>query len=137
MITSMHRYEIENTIHRWALGVDDRDIDMLSQCLADNAELSILVRGGDLIGPFVGREAILDLVYATWHHQDDRRRHLLSNIIIDCDEHRATASAYLTIVSISDGVVRILSTAQCRDELSQCDGGWKIAKRLLNLDLPY
>ncbi|MET8759948.1 nuclear transport factor 2 family protein [Lentzea sp. NPDC004782] len=138
MLTAVHRHEIENTLHRWALGYDHQDATMLTNCLTEDAELTMSVGGEPVSGSFTGRAAILELARATWHHQEDPRRHVLTNVIVDhVGEGRATTTSYLTIFSIRGGAIHPLSTGQHDDELTQQDGVWRISKRRMSLDLPY
>ncbi|WP_329791575.1 nuclear transport factor 2 family protein [Lentzea sp. DG1S-22] len=138
MLTPAHRHEIENTLHRWALGYDNQDAAMLTDCLTEDAELTMSVGGAPINGSFAGREAILELARATWHHQEDRRRHVLSNVIVEhVGDGRAWTTSYLTIFSIRSGAVHPLSIGQHHDELTWQDGGWRISKRRTSFDLPY
>lgn len=138
MLTPAHRHEIENTLHRWALGYDNQDVAVLGDCLTEDAELTMSVGGEQVSGSFAGREAILELARATWHHQEDRRRHVVSNLILEhADHERATTISYLTIYSIRGGAVHPLSIGQHHDELVRQKGVWRIRKRRMSLDLPY
>lgn len=138
MLTATHRHEIENTLHRWALGYDHQDAAMLTECLTENAELTMSVGGEPVSGSFAGRAAIIELARATWHHQEGRRRHVLSNLIVEhAGNGRATTTSYLTIFSIRGGTVRPLSTGQHDDELTWQHGVWRISRRSMSLDLPY
>lgn len=138
MLTPTHRHEIVNTLHRWALGYDHQDAAVLTGCFTEDAELTMSVGGEPVSGSFAGRAAIIELAMATWHHQEDRRRHVLSNVIVeDAGTDRATSTSYFTIFSIRGGTVVPLSTGQHDDELTQQDGVWRISRRRMSLDLPY
>lgn len=138
MLTAAHRDEIENVLHRWALGYDHQDAAMLTNCLAEDAELTMSV-GGEPVGrSFTGRAAIIELAKATWHHQEDRRRHMLSNVIVDhVGAGRVTTTSYFTIFSIRGCTIHPLSTGQHDDEFTQQGGVWRISRRRISLDLPY
>lgn len=134
---STFRHDVENLLSAWAIGFDERDLSMMADCLMSDAELSIRIAGGDTTSRYSGRKKILELVQESWRQQHDRRRHVLSNIIVGGEVDAATSTSYLTIVSIRDGVARIATAGQYHDELVLDSGGWKFAKRLLLLDLPY
>ncbi|MDR7303977.1 nuclear transport factor 2 family protein [Haloactinomyces albus] len=137
MTPASTRTEIENTLNRYALGYDDGDLAMVKDTFTPEAVLSLRVAGGDLIGPFEGRDAILTMMRDAAHSQNDQRRHVTSNIIIDADDDRATSMSYLTIFSAQNGTLTALSTGKYEDELVRTEGGWKLSKRHIALDLPY
>ena len=93
---------------------------------------------GNYVGPFEGREAIRALHADSMAAQTDQRRHNLSNIWIEKESgDEATVVSNLTLLSIEDGAVRVLSSGWYRDQLVRSDEGWQIADRYLYLDLPY
>lgn len=136
-MSSSVRDDIENTLNRWALGYDDNNWSLVADCFAEDAVFSMRIAGGELIGPFEGREAILAMMREASHSQEDQRRHVTSNLVIEQDGAQATSVAYLTLFSAQDGTLSLLSTGKYQDELVRTDAGWKLAKRHIALDLPY
>ncbi|WP_395103935.1 nuclear transport factor 2 family protein [Actinomadura sp. SCN-SB] len=132
------RGDIENTFHRWALAYDERDMDTMADCFAEDAVLTMTIADGDLIGPFDGREAIMGLMRDSLASQTDQRRHLTTNIIIhEEDATSATTESYLTLLSVENGAIRVLSSGKYQDRLVNEDGVWRLSKRHIALDLPY
>ncbi|MGV8873170.1 MAG: nuclear transport factor 2 family protein [Rhodococcus sp. (in: high G+C Gram-positive bacteria)] len=129
---------IENTLSRYGLGYDDHHPEMIVASFTKDAVLTMKIADGDLIGPFDGIDAIMELMNGSAHSQSDQRRHLTTNILIDdVDATHATVIAYLTIISVADGKLTVLSTGKYEDEFVEVDGTWLIAKRHIALDLPY
>jgi hypothetical protein len=95
------RAAIENTLNRYTLAVDDRDLAGVLDCFTENAPFSIRIAGGDLIGPFAGHAGIGTLMQESFASQQDLRRHVSTNLVV----RRATSEAaevetYLTLYSI-------------------------------------
>ncbi|WP_460959195.1 nuclear transport factor 2 family protein [Parasphingorhabdus pacifica] len=132
------RGEIENTLNRYALGYDEGDLDLVADTLTEGAALSMRVGGGELVGPFEGRETILELFRETAKSQEgQQRRHITSNVLVDVHDGSATSLSYVTIFAAADGGLRAVSTGKYEDELVRTDGGWRFTHRHLVLDLPY
>jgi hypothetical protein len=90
------------------------------------------------IGPFEGREAIRKLHADSLAAQTDQRRHNLSNVVLVKESpDTATTTSNLTLLSIENGAVRVLSSGWYRDDLVKSGGEWLIATRHIYLDLPY
>lgn len=136
-MSSSAREQIESTLNRWALGYDDNDWSLVGDCFTDDAVFSMRIGDGEIIGPFEGREAILGMMREASHSQEDQRRHVTSNLVVEQDGAKATSVAYLTLFSARDGTLTALSTGKYEDELVRTDAGWKLAKRHIALDLPY
>ena len=132
------RAEIENLLNRYSLAYDKPDMDVMAGTFTDDAVMSLRIAGGDLIGPFDGKEAIMKLMTDSLASQNDQRRHLVTNLVIDDEtDDSATATSYLTLISVADGTATLLSTAVYEDQLRKDGGAWRFAKRHIELDLPY
>lgn len=133
------RPEIENAIHRAAWGYDENDVDLIAEQFTTDAVLTMQIgRDGDTIGPFAGREAIRKLHADSLVSQTDQRRHNVSNLIIGSETADAASTwANLTLLSVENGTIRVLSSGYYRDEFVRDDGTWRIVTRHIYLDLPY
>ncbi|WZH52425.1 MAG: nuclear transport factor 2 family protein [Nocardioides alkalitolerans] len=133
-----HRGDIEDVLNRYAHAYDDRDAEGVGATFAEDGQLSLRIGGGDLVGPWVGRAAVVEMMAATLATQDDQRRHLASTFTLDaCDGGTARARSYLTLVAVAGGELRVLTTGRYVDELVDVDGAWLIRSRHIELDLPY
>jgi 3-phenylpropionate/cinnamic acid dioxygenase small subunit len=130
---------IENTLHRAAWGYDENDVDLIAAQFTENASMTMQIgRDGDTIGPFEGREAIRKLHADSLAAQTDQRRHNFSNLIIDKEtDDSASTTANLTLLSIENGTVKVLSSGWYRDEMVREGENWLIRSRHIYLDLPY
>jgi hypothetical protein len=130
---------IENTLHRAAWGYDENDVDLIAAQFTESASMTMQIgRDGDLIGPFEGRAAIRKLHADSLAAQTDQRRHNFSNLIIDKEtDDSASTTANLTLLSIENGTVKVLSSGWYRDEMVREGENWLIRSRHIYLDLPY
>jgi hypothetical protein len=133
------RGAIENVLNRYSIAYDDNDMAEMADTFAESAVLSMRIAGGDLIGPFEGKTAVMKLMTDSLASQTDQRRHVTTNMAIRKEtEDAATVSSYLTLISVKDGKATVLSTARYDDELvREADGAWRFTKRHIELDLPY
>lgn len=134
---------IHELLGRSALALDERDLPALQATFSRKATLRIVIGNGEArtkADPitFSGRDAIMDLMSGSMDEQQDLRRHVISNLIFESlSKKRARVVSYLQIYSIEDGAARCVSTGLYRDRLVRKKRGWKIAERLIDLDLPY
>jgi len=137
-IALQDKLDIQELLSRAAFGYDERDIDMLAACFAENAEFSMRIAGGDLIGPFTGREGILALMTGSMEEQSDVRRHVVSNLFFtDTDAEQPLAISNLTLLATENGVIQLLSAGVYRDRVQKIAGEWQILDRYLELDKAY
>jgi hypothetical protein len=133
------RAEFENLLGRASWGYDEADPDLIASCFTEDARMSLRIgRDGDLVGPFEGRAAISALHADSMAAQTDQRRHNLSNVVLVKESpDTASTTSNLTLLSIENCAVRVLSSGWYRDRLVHRDGAWFIADRYVYLDLPY
>ncbi len=137
-ITLEDRLAIHEFLARAAYAYDVRDVALLESGFAPDATLTMRVAGGDLIGPFEGREAIMGLMTGSMAEQTDVRKHVISNVFIDEHDGEVSATSFLTLIATEDGETRLLSVAIYRDTLVRGDAGaWLLARRHIELDNAY
>jgi 3-phenylpropionate/cinnamic acid dioxygenase small subunit len=134
---SEEKLAIHELLSMAAYAYDERDVDMLESCFSGQASFSMCIGGGDLVGPFEGREAIMGLMTGSMAEQTDVRRHVVSNIFFDPRESEPTAVSNLTLFSTEEGEIQILSAGVYHDTVVRENGAWKILKRHLDLDKSY
>jgi len=133
-----HKQAINELLNRAAYGLDVRDLTVLNNCFAEQATMSLRIAGGDLVGPFEGREDIMKLMTDSMEAQTDQRRHQVSNVFFqDESESTATVMSNLTLISIEHDVISLVSSGVYRDQVVLRDGQWQLLDRYLELDLPY
>ena len=136
-LTVEQKLTIHELLGRSALAYDERDLPTLESGFAPHARLSMRIAGGDLIGPFEGREAIMKLFTDSMAEQSDVRRHVVSNIFFDETGEDPIAISNLTLVATENGEINLLTAGIYRDTLVQLDGNWGISHRHIELDKSY
>ena len=129
---------IHELLARSAYGLDVRDTDMLAASFAENARFSMRIAGGDLVGPFVDRSGIMELMTGSMAEQTDQRRHLVTNIYFDGDnDGNPVVVSNLTLMATENGEIQLISAGVYRDTVVKVDGDWEILDRYLELDKAY
>lgn len=133
-----HRDEIEDLIARYTHAYDLDRLDDMFGIFTDDAQMTMRIADGDLIGPFEGPAAIVQMMKEAHSGQTDRRRHVSSNLAVALTgDDTATAISYLTLLAVDAAELKMLSVGTYEDELVRQDGKWLFAKRHIALDLPY
>lgn len=132
------RGAIEDVLNRYAIAYDENDMSTLANCFTQDAVMSLRVQDGDLIGPFEGRDAIVQLMRDSLASQTDQRRHIVTNAVVrSADGSAVSVESYLTLISVEGKTLTVLSTARYEDRLVRDGGAWRFSKRHVQLDLPY
>ncbi len=139
-LDAAEKLAIHELLARAAYALDERNLEMLAASFASDAYFSMRIAGGDLIGPFEGREAIMQLMTSAMAEQTDKRRHVVSNIFFTptADEGDAVAVvSNLTLLATEHGEVALISAGIYQDLVVQRGDDWQILRRHLDLDKPY
>jgi 3-phenylpropionate/cinnamic acid dioxygenase small subunit len=128
---------IHELLGRAAYAYDERDLDALENSFDPAAVMSMRIAGGDLIGPFEGRDGIMQLMKNSMAEQTDVRRHVVSNIFFESTGERPVVISNLTLLSTQNGVASLLATGVYRDTVVENDGCWRLCARHIDLDSPY
>jgi 3-phenylpropionate/cinnamic acid dioxygenase small subunit len=133
---SIHE-SIAQLVARYAWAYDTRDWDALAGCFTPDASLTLRVAGGERVGPFRGHAEIMRLMRDSAAAQDDRRRHVCTNLVVNpSGPGLATAQSYLTLLSVRERRLTLLSTGTYTDEVVQSGESWRLRTRHIELDLP-
>ena len=130
--------EIHYVLASWALGYDERDVPRMTECFTPEATMVLNIGGTETLGPFVGRDAVIK--HITDHHeiQEDQRRHLVTNAVIEpLNDEEANVTSYLTLIVTDGDGVRLQATGVYRDRFMRGEHGWRISYRHLDLDVHY
>lgn len=132
------KLEIQELLSRVAYYFDERRLDDLAKCFAGDAKMLVNITGVGDVGPFDGREAIMQLMSQTLDAQTDVRRHVISNFFFEAEEKKAaTVVSSLVVFSVENGNIKAIISGIYRDEVIRKDGVWRIRDRRLDLDLPF
>lgn len=139
MISLDDRFEIQTLLAQASYGYDTRDLALLESCLTEDAQMSLCIAGGDLVGPFEGRENIMQLYRSSMESQSDIRKHVVSNTVIDDTDAGDTlnVTSILTLFATENSETRLLTVGFYRDQVSRHEGRWRISKRHVDLDSAY
>lgn len=133
-----NKLAIYDLLGRAAYALDEREIDLLASCFADDAKFIITIAGADPIPPFEGRDGIMKLMTDSMEEQTDKRRHVTTNVFFQSEGNdKAEVVSNLTLYSIENGAIRLVSSGLYKDTLVKNNAAWQISVRDLYLDLPY
>jgi ketosteroid isomerase-like protein len=120
----------------WAM--DAGDFRALNDVFTEDATFIIHIAGADSVGPIAPRKEIVDFIGGTIESMQDQRRHVVSNQRYEREgEDDAVVTSTLTLISVADGALRIVSTGIYRAEVVREDGGWRMRDFSISLDLPF
>ncbi len=136
------RAVIGDLLSRAAFALDEQEDAILAACFAEDAVFSLRIAGGDLIGPFEGRDGIMGLMRGAWEEQTDKRRHVVSNVFFPPADKAATAGAipvvsYLSLFATEHGEAQLLCTGVYRDEVIVDGSRCELVRRHLDLEKAY
>jgi len=136
-LTVEDKLAINDLMSRAAYAFDVQDLDMLEACFTEDAEFIMQIAGGDPVGPFVGRPAIMKLFADSIEVQTDVRKHVVSNLFFDESGEEPKATSNLTLISTENDETDVLTAGFYRDTLAHNDNEWRIAHRFIELDRAY
>ena len=131
------RFAISELLNRMAYYYDEGHLDELAACFAEGAVMSMQIAGGDMVGPFEGRDSIMELYRGAKSTQTDVRRHDITNILFDASSDALAVTSYLTLFATEHAETKLLTTGVYRDQVGQIDGEWKIIRRHIDLAIAY
>ncbi len=135
---SSDKLAIHELLSRAAYAFDERQLDVLEQCYTIDASMLIDITGVGEVGPFEGREAIMQLRSDTLAAQTDVRRHVISNFFFESEKKKAArVVSSLVVFAVENGEINVIISGVYRDDVVRKDGAWRIKHRRLDLDLPF
>ena len=137
MPSADNRFAIAELLNRMAYCYDEGHLDELGDCFAFGAIMSMQIAGGNMVGPFEGRDSIMELYRGAKASQTDVRRHNITNIIFDDSSDTLAVTSYLTLFATEHSETRLLTTGVYRDQVTKIDGEWKVSRRHIDLDSAY
>ena len=137
-LSEVDKLKISELLSRSAYALDERDVDMLSACFSEEANFTMRIAGGDMIGPFEGRESIMKLMTDSMDQQTDKRRHVVSNIFFESSEGtNVSVVSNLTLFATENEEIQVLSAGVYHDQVVKTGNNWELHRRHLDLDKPY
>jgi len=93
--------KIAGLVFDYAFAYDERDLEGLRACFIDGATFSWSIVDGPSGGPFEGADAIVASNAASLASQNDRRRHVMTNVTIRGEGDERTVRSYMTLSAIA------------------------------------
>ncbi len=137
MFKAEEKLMIQELLARSAYAYDERDLDMLASCFSADAEMTMCIAGGDVVGPFNGRDQLRKMFENAMSGQQDVRRHVISNIFFSELEGASVVYSNLTLLATENGDTRLITAGIYTDHVEFSQSGWVIKKRHLDLDSSY
>jgi hypothetical protein len=132
------RHAIDQLFADFGWWNDERRWDRLDEVFTSDGEFSITIAGGDLIGPFVSVEAIVEFCTAAGADLQDQRRHVVSNIrIVEEAPESARATGYLTLLATQADSLEVKSAGVMTTEAVATSEGWRFKSIRLALDKAF
>lgn len=129
---------ISELLSRAAFAYDEKDIEMLSASFSVDAQFTMRIADGDLVGPFEGREGIMKLMIDSMDQQTDKRRHVISNIFFESSQdNNVSVVSNLTLFATENGEIQLLSAGVYHDSVVKINDNWEVYRRHLDLDKSY
>ena len=137
-LNAEEKQAISELLSRAAFAYDEKDIEMLSASFSVDAQFTMRIADGDLVGPFEGREGIMKLMTDSMDQQTDKRRHVISNIFFESsDGNNVSVVSNLTLFATENGEIKLLSAGIYHDSVVKINDNWEIYRRHLDLDKSY
>ena len=134
----MNRSSFCERIARYCWAYDERRIDQLGDCFTEDAIWEGDVLGHVPIGPFNGREAIVQWLSEFWPHQKDQRRHMLLNTIVEEQTgETAVTLSYLLLMSSTGEIMSMESMGFYRTAYRRQGADWLISRLTAGFDKPF
>lgn len=132
------RARIADAFHRFGVAHDEAQLGPLASCFTEDAVLEIAEAGAE---PFVrceGRAEIWERLSRVIAEQDDQRRHLIGDVLVDeldLSAGTATAIAFGLVSVAADGTVRWGATVIYHARLRREDDGcWRFSAFFIGMD---
>lgn len=137
-LNAEEKQAISELLSRAAFAYDEKDIEMLSASFSVDAQFTMRIADGDLIGPFEGREGIMKLMIDSMDQQTDKRRHVISNIFFESSQdNNVSVVSNLTLFATEKGEIQLLSAGIYHDSVVKINDNWEVYRRHLDLDKSY
>lgn len=126
---------IHELLSRAAYYFDVRNEDGLAACFTDDCPMRVNIAPDVQLGPFAGRDAIMDLMRVSWDAQTDVRRHIICDFIFEsASKNEATVVSTLVVSGVDGDAIALVTSGVYTDRVKKAGDDWQIAERQLDLD---
>jgi hypothetical protein len=133
------RAVLSDRMARYAWSFDERQPELLAECFTADATWVANIRNETIIGPFVGRDAVVEYMSSFWDAQRDQRRHMIMNsLVTEQSEDSATIYTYHLLVSVTTEAIVPVTCGFYEVRMQRgADGVWRISSLLAGYDLAF
>jgi hypothetical protein len=132
------RLLILDVVNRYGWSYDERDLGSLERTFTADAVFDGSVAGSFPVGPYEGRDAIIEWLKGHMESQHDQRRHgTINPTFVSQTDSTATVNAYLILTSVADGQARLVTTGFYIFDLKKTDGAWAISHAFGGFDSAF
>jgi hypothetical protein len=133
------RILLADRMSRYSWAFDERRVDLLADCFTDDATWEAHLMGRSVIGPFSGRDAVVDYMSSFWTHQVDQRRHMIMNVVVQNQSaNDATVLSYHLLMSATTETIEPVTCGFYRAQMRRAaDGPWRICALVAGYDIPF
>lgn len=90
------------------------------------------------VGPFVGRDRVMEWMTRFWRYQRDQRRHVFTNFVVDeFDGEQITAYCYLQLFGSRHSESKFETAGFVRFVLARAGDHWAIRRFAAGFDSPF
>jgi hypothetical protein len=130
--------EVQQCVNRYSWAYDDRRTDALAECFTDDAVWEASIMDEFQVGPFVGRDRVMEWLTRFWRYQRDQRRHVFTNFVVDdYDGELITAYCYLQLFGSRHSESAFETAGFVRFELARAGERWAIRRFSAGFDSPF
>jgi hypothetical protein len=133
------RVLLADRMSRYCWAFDERRPDLLSDCFTGDATWKAHLTGASVIGPFSGRDAVVEFMLGFWPGQADQRRHMVTNVVVqDQGPLAATVLSYHLVMSASRAGITPVTCGFYNARMTRDgDGQWRIRRLVAGYDIPF
>src|SRR5260370_30143205 len=125
------RLAINDLFVRYTIALDTGDVETMVGCFTEDGSLV-----SPTVGTYSGRPAIREFArrFARFRERGSQLRHVISNLAVQLDGDRASATCYLLNVITRNGKSELLAPGRYECRLEKIQGEWLFKHRLVILD---
>ncbi len=125
------RLAIHDLFVRYTTALDAGDVETIVGCFTEDGSLE-----SPAVGSYSGRPAIREFAvrFSRFRERGSQLRHVISNLAVQLDGNRASATCYLLNIITRNGKSELLAPGRYECQLEKIDGEWLFKHRLVILD---
>lgn len=130
-----NRLLVQEAFARWGIAYDEGQLEVVRSLFTPDADFQVLQGSAEPIARAKGADEIVRTVQNSLQQQQDQRRHVLSNVVIDrLTKDGATASAYGIVTIANDGLSLGATVIYSADLRRGKDGVWRFSRFVIGMD---